>query len=579
MKKIKLKIRFLSGMLAIIFATGTITGIPSVSATEADTEVVGEVTEETTQTDTEDATIEDCTSADNDSIDMTNISIEDVTVSQDDLLGISCNYTLTGNTANYTCLATPVALHGKLSVSGTNLIDKNGKAVQLRGVSLHGIQHAFWENGVGTRFKDYVNLDSFKILRDEWGVNLIRIPVYTEEGGYCQGKKADMDVTIQNAVNYATQLGMYVMIDWHILGDGNPQTHQTEATTFFQTYASKYAGYNNVLYEICNEPNGVDWGTIKSYATTIIRTIRSVNTDAIIIVGNPDWSQLPQDSSKCVQNNPIRQSDIGGSGSALAANVMYTIHFYAATHKDNIRNNVVAAHNAGLPIFCTEFSICDASGNGGLDTTEAAKWMSLLDQYNISFCYWNLSNNNQTSSIFRTNCKKLNGWTNGDLTDAGAWFINTIRPKYDLEMATSTPEPAPPTSDSQSMYRLYNPNSGEHFYTAVSAERNHLITVGWNYEGIAWYAPKTGDPVYRLYNPNAGDHHYTTSVSEKNHLVSVGWNDEGISWYSGGSTPLYRAYNPNAIAGSHHYTTNKNEIDYLVRVGWHNENIAWYGIQ
>ncbi len=131
------------------------------------------------------------------------------------------------------------------------------------------------------------------------------------------------------------------------------------------------------------------------------------------------------------------------------------------------------------------------------------------------------------------------------------------------------------------MYRLYNPNSGEHFYTASVDERDYLSKIGWNYEGIAWNAPAYSDtPVYRLYNPNAGDHHYTTSVSEKNHLIKVGWSYEGIGWYSYDSNgqALYRLYNPNATgAGSHHYTTNKAEKDNLVKVGWSYEGIAWYG--
>ena len=128
------------------------------------------------------------------------------------------------------------------------------------------------------------------------------------------------------------------------------------------------------------------------------------------------------------------------------------------------------------------------------------------------------------------------------------------------------------------MYRLYNPNSGEHFYTAKSPERDNLISVGWSYEGVGWTAPSTGDPVYRLYNPNAGDHHYTTSASERDALVSVGWNYEGIGWYSGGSKPLWRQYNPNAVAGAHNYTTSKDENDYLVSVGWRPEGIGWYGL-
>ena len=129
------------------------------------------------------------------------------------------------------------------------------------------------------------------------------------------------------------------------------------------------------------------------------------------------------------------------------------------------------------------------------------------------------------------------------------------------------------------MYRLYNPNSGEHFYTANTHERDLLKRVGWSDEGIGWYAPTSGDPVYRVYNPNAGDHHYTPHKSERDHLVKVGWRNEGVGWYSdkNKTIPLYRAYNPNARAGSHNYTISKAEQNHLIKVGWKNENIAWYG--
>lgn len=137
----------------------------------------------------------------------------------------------------------------------------------------------------------------------------------------------------------------------------------------------------------------------------------------------------------------------------------------------------------------------------------------------------------------------------------------------------STPAPV----QTNAMYRLYNPNSGEHFYTASTGERDNVRKAGWRYEGIGWQAPKSGTPVYRLYNPNAGDHHYTPIVSEKNHLVKVGWRYEGVSWYSGGSKPLYRLYNPNAKAGAHHYTLLQSERDNLIKHGWRNEGIGWYG--
>ncbi len=132
------------------------------------------------------------------------------------------------------------------------------------------------------------------------------------------------------------------------------------------------------------------------------------------------------------------------------------------------------------------------------------------------------------------------------------------------------------------MHRLYNPNSGEHFYTANDTEKNYLVSLGWKYEGIGWTAPAySGTPVYRVYNPNAGDHHYTTSVAEKNNLVSLGWKDEGIGWYSNelGTTTLHRLYNPNATgAGAHHYTTNAGEATNLQNLGWRYEGTAWYGL-
>lgn len=127
------------------------------------------------------------------------------------------------------------------------------------------------------------------------------------------------------------------------------------------------------------------------------------------------------------------------------------------------------------------------------------------------------------------------------------------------------------------MYRLYNPNSGEHFYTASIGERDFLTNVGWKYEGGAWTAPRNGEDVYRLYNPNAGDHHYTTSKAEKDMLVKVGWKYEGVGWKSGGSSKVYRLYNPNAKgAGAHHYTLSKGEYDFLVEKGWKGEGVGWY---
>lgn len=130
------------------------------------------------------------------------------------------------------------------------------------------------------------------------------------------------------------------------------------------------------------------------------------------------------------------------------------------------------------------------------------------------------------------------------------------------------------------VYRLYNRNSSEHFYTSAQAEINNLVSKGWNYEGFAWFAPTQGTTIYRLYNPNAGDHHYTLTMAERNNLVSHGWNYEGTAWNSDPAqgTTIYRLYNPNARgAGAHHYTASLAEVNSLTRVGWNYEGIGWYG--
>lgn len=163
------------------------------------------------------------------------------------------------------------------------------------------------------------------------------------------------------------------------------------------------------------------------------------------------------------------------------------------------------------------------------------------------------------------------------------------------------PENVTPSIDVVAMYRLYNPNSGEHFYTANLTEKNHLAGIGWRYEGIGWYAPDedNGIPVYRLYNKNGGEHHYTVSLYERRTLLKLGWRNEGIGWYSYetynqgndasrpskakripkiNAVPLYRQYNPNAFSNNHNYTSSIRENNYLVSLGWRAEGIGWYGV-
>lgn len=150
--------------------------------------------------------------------------------------------------------------------------------------------------------------------------------------------------------------------------------------------------------------------------------------------------------------------------------------------------------------------------------------------------------------------------------------------------STPTTQPSKPSASSTvTMWRLYNPNSGEHFYTGNAKERDMLVRIGWKSEGEGWTAPTSGDPVYRLYNPNAGDHHYTLNPGERDMLVKVGWTYEGVGWHSATASdtdrkPLYRQYNPNAVAGAHNYTLSKAENDHLARIGWCAEGLAWYAV-
>lgn len=302
---------------------------------------------------------------------------------------------------------TPVSLHGALSVQGPDLVDKNGEKFQLYGMSTHGIA---W-------FPQYVNLDAFRTLRDDWNINCIRLAMYTAEyGGYCSdGDKEELKTLVKNGVEYASELGMYVIIDWHILSEQDPNVYKDEAIAFFREMSSAYADYENVLYEICNEPNGyASWDSVKSYASEVIPVIRENDSDAVILVGSPTWSQDIHQAAA----SPLEFD-----------NVMYTLHFYAATHKDSLRSRLEDCVNNGLPVFISEFGMCDASGNGDNDFEQTEEWLALIEKYNISFFCWNLANKDESSSVFLPSSTKTSDWTEEDLNESGKWIREYFKNK------------------------------------------------------------------------------------------------------------------------------------------------------
>lgn len=298
-----------------------------------------------------------------------------------------------------------VATHGKLSVKGTQLVDKDGNPFQLQGVSTHGLG---W-------FPGYVDKAGFQTMRDEWGINCVRLAMYTAEyNGYCTGgSQSELKNLVNKGVSYASELGLYVIIDWHILSDNNPNNYKSEAIAYFNEMSSKYKDFDNVLYEICNEPNGgTSWSDIKSYAMEVIPVIKKNDPDAIIIVGTPTWSQ---DVDKAAAD-PITGY----------TNIMYTIHFYADTHRDDLRNKMTAAISKGLPVICTEFGITDASGNGAVNTSEGDKWISLLQKNGVGYCIWNLSNKDESSALIKSSCNKTSGWSEADLSEEGKWYLGIL---------------------------------------------------------------------------------------------------------------------------------------------------------
>ena len=323
---------------------------------------------------------------------------------------------------------------GKLKVTGSKLTDAAGNVVQLRGISTHGIA---W-------FPDYINAECFKELHNNFGINVIRLAMYTAEyNGYCTGgDKNYLKNLIDNGVRYATDNGMYVIIDWHILSDSNPNTYIGEAKQFFNEMASKYVANNNVIYEICNEPNGgTSWQDIKNYANEIIPIIRQYDKDAVILVGTPNWSQYVDQALA----DPITGYE----------NIMYTFHFYAATHRDDMRQNVQNAVNAGLPVFVSEFGICDASGNGGIDEEQSGKWIKMLNDNQISYVIWNLSNKNETSSLISSACNKFSGFTVNDLSECGKWFLKLMTGQLSL------PESAGSISNNNQQSQNQSGNTGQ----------------------------------------------------------------------------------------------------------------------
>ena len=349
--------------------------------------------------------------------------------------GGELKYTLTGQLKDTPYAETPVGKHGRLHLAKVDgygnapvIVDQYGKPFQMRGASTHGVQ---W-------FPEYINKGAMQTLRDEWGVNLLRMACYvTQYNGYTNGGQSLIDSKIVEGVQAAKELGMYVIVDWHI-HEENPHTTKTVAEQFFKKYATLYKDYDNVIFEICNEPTGVQWYTggndLYSYCKDIAGIIRDCGSKALIVCGTNNWSQEVEDVAK----KPLKDDGF--------KDIMYTFHFYSGTHYEDKRQKVRTAVAAGTPIFVTEFGICDASGNGGYDTANADEWIEFLDSMNISYACWSFCNKGESASYLKTSCNKTTGgFEESDLTTTGIWLVNTYRAHQDAEEGTDTETTASPS--------------------------------------------------------------------------------------------------------------------------------------
>ena len=447
---------------------------------------------------------------------------------------VTLKYSVTGSTKTLAADETPFGIHGKLGMAKVStygnaltIVDKDGYPYQLHGASTHGLGF-----DVGYTF---VNKSAFQSVRDEFGVNTIRLAAYPRQyGGYTTSTQAAaaMDTYIQNGVKYATELGMYVIVDWHV-HEYNPNETKTEALEFFRKYATMYKDYDNVIFEICNEPTGTNWynngagNDIYTYADSVIRLIRSCGSDALIICGTNTWSQDVEDVAK----KPINDN-----------RTLYAFHYYSGTHGESYMTKVENAINAGTPIYISEYGICAASGNGGYDTNMADKWMALCDKYNLSLNCWSLSNKAESASYFNPGSSTTGGWTAADLTTTGKWLVNTYRDREAEDIkgntswktvnaaATVTPlpsraadptlsptptiDPANLTNETAGSYTLETQLAGTRIYYVnnVSSFDYYIINItgtsGSKLEGCVGYS-QNGNWVQQAYSGTSNSTGYT----------------------------------------------------------------------
>ncbi|MBW2962731.1 glycoside hydrolase family 5 protein [Mesonia aestuariivivens] len=297
---------------------------------------------------------------------------------------------------------TPVACNGQLKIEGAHLKNQHGKVLQLKGMSLFWSQ---WE-------PEFYVPETIKILKNDWKCNVVRAAMAVENKGYLENSEQELK-KVEVVIDAAIKEGVYVIVDWH---DHHAEDHLKEAKRFFTYIAKKYGDRPNIIYEIYNEPLEVSWDDVlKPYHQEIIKTIRAYDSHNVIICGTPSWSQRVDVASV----NPIQQS-----------NIAYTLHFYADTHRQPLRDIAIKAMNNDLPIFVTEYGTAAASCNGVVNKKQTKAWWQLLDEYKISYCNWAISDKDETCSVLNPGSSVVDLKNSKKLSVSGKFIRSKLKSSF-----------------------------------------------------------------------------------------------------------------------------------------------------
>ncbi|GAA2814385.1 cellulase family glycosylhydrolase [Kribbella solani] len=324
------------------------------------------------------------------------------------LLAASTLLPSTAHAAPTPAVDTPVGRNGQLHVCGTKLCNERNEPVQLRGMSTHGLQ---W-------YANCVKTASLDALANDWKADILRISMYVQEGGYETDPRKYTDL-VNTYIEEATKRGLYALVDWHQLDPGDPNQNLRLAKTFFTEIAQRHKDKKNIIYDIANEPNGVSWAGIKSYAEQLVPVIRAKDPDGVIFVGTHGWASLGVSDGRTeadIVNNPVN-----------ATNLMYTFHFYAASHKQEYFDALSRAA-AKLPLFVTEFGTQTYTGDGGNDFTWSQKYLDFLNSKQIGWTNWNFSDDFRSGAVFKEGTCAGNDFSGTSvLKPAGVWIRDKLR--------------------------------------------------------------------------------------------------------------------------------------------------------